>query len=130
MKTRHAAQSAPARRSLGEGGFFNLRTLTGLIPVAALPFLAFFAAANPPTRVESVRAGGVTRKTVMRVTPQGVIRSTHVGNSKARPIAAPRIAERRISGPLGTTLWDYDDPNAIADGVSIDANNVWGAWLL
>jgi hypothetical protein len=31
---------------------------------------------------------------------------------------------------LGTTLWDYDDPNAIADGVSIDANNVWGAWLL
>jgi len=31
---------------------------------------------------------------------------------------------------LGTTLWHYDDQTAIADGVSIDANNVWGAWLL
>ena len=53
MKTKHTAQSAPA---------YNLRTLTGLIPVAALVFLAFFAAANPLTRVEAGRAGGVTRQ--------------------------------------------------------------------
>ena len=106
---------------------YNLRSLTGLIPVAALAFLAFFAAANPSTRVEAVRAGGVTRQAFMRVTPQGVIQSTHL--SKAPP-AARRIAESRVSGPLGTTLWHYDDPTAIADGVSIDANNVWGAWLL
>ncbi len=119
MKTKHTAQSA----------FCNLRSLAGLIPVAALAFLAFFATANPSTRVESVRAGGVTRQAFMRVTPQGVIQSTHLGDSKAPP-APRRIAERRISGPLGTTLWDYDDPTAIADGVSIDANNVWGAWLL
>jgi N-acetylneuraminic acid mutarotase len=33
-------------------------------------------------------------------------------------------------GPLGNTVWHYDDTTAIADGVSIDANNVWGAWLL
>jgi hypothetical protein len=32
--------------------------------------------------------------------------------------------------PLGNTLWQVDDPNAIADGVSIDANDVWGAWTL
>jgi len=127
MKTKHTTQSAPARRSLGEGGFCNLRSLTGLIPVAALAFLAFFAAANPSTRVETVSAGGVTRQAFMRVTPQGVIQSTHL--SKAPP-AARRIAESRVSGPLGTTLWHYDDPTAIADGVSIDANNVWGAWLL
>jgi N-acetylneuraminic acid mutarotase len=31
---------------------------------------------------------------------------------------------------LGNTVWYYDDTTAIADGVSIDANNVWGAWLL
>ena len=54
MKTKNTAQSAPARRSLGESGFYNLRTLTGLILVAALAFLAFFAAANPPTRVGDV----------------------------------------------------------------------------
>jgi len=124
MKTKHTAQSAPARRSLGEGRFFNLRALTGLIPIAALAFLACFAAANPSTRVESGRAGGVTHQALMRVTPQGVIQSTHLGNSKAPP-AARRIAENRVSGPLGTTLWRYDDPTAIADCVSIDANNVW-----
>src|SRR6478752_2561050 len=129
MKTKHTAQSAPARRSLGEGRFFHLRALTGLIPIAALAFLACFAAANPSTRVESVRAGGVTRQALMRVTPQGVIQSTHLGTSKAPP-AAHRIAESRVLGPMGTTLWRYDDPTAIADGVSIDANNVWGAWLL
>jgi N-acetylneuraminic acid mutarotase len=33
-------------------------------------------------------------------------------------------------GPLGNTVWHYDDTTAIADGVSINANNVWGAWLL
>ena len=119
MKTKHTAQSA----------FYNLRSLTGLIPVAAFAFLAFLAAANPSTRVETGRAGGVTRQSSMRVTPQGVIQSKHFGNSKAPP-APRRIAERRVSGPLGTTLWHYDDPTAIADGVSIDANNVWGAWLL
>src|SRR4051812_8362519 len=99
MKTKHTAQSA----------FYNLRTLTGLVPVCAVFFLAFFAAANPPTRVESVRAGGVTRQAFMKVTPQGVIQSTHLGNSKALP-APPRRAERRVSKPFGTTLWDYDDP--------------------
>jgi len=31
---------------------------------------------------------------------------------------------------LGSTLWHYDDQAAIADGVSIDTNNVWGAWTL
>ena len=33
-------------------------------------------------------------------------------------------------GPLGNTLWEVDDQNAIADGVAIDANDVWGAWTL
>jgi len=32
--------------------------------------------------------------------------------------------------PLGNTLWLVDDENAIADGVAIDSNDVWGAWTL
>jgi hypothetical protein len=118
MKTKHKPQSALRK----------LRTVTGLIPVAAFALLALFAAANPPTRVDSVRAGEVTRQSSIRVTPQGIIQSTHLSTSNA-PSAARRLTESR-TGPLGTTLWHYDDPNAIADGVSIDANNVWGAWLL
>ena len=41
-----------------------------------------------------------------------------------------RIPKRRMLGPLGNTLWRFDDDTAIADGVAIDANNVWGAWTL
>ena len=132
LKTRHTAQlrhHVASTRRISVSAFYNLRSLTALIPVAALVFLAFFAAANPSTRVDTVRAGGVTRQAFMRVTPQGIIQSTHLGSSKAPP-AARRIAGSHVLGPLGTTLWHYDDPTAIADGVSIDANNVFGAWLL
>src|SRR5947208_5150396 len=41
MKKKSASQSAPARRSPGEGGFFNLRVLIGLFIVLAGVFLAF-----------------------------------------------------------------------------------------
>ena len=40
------------------------------------------------------------------------------------------MPERDASGPLGTTLWEVDDLNAIAAGVSIDSNDVWGGWTL
>src|SRR6476469_4323485 len=131
MKKKHTAQLRHQVASTGRSSvsaFCNLRSLIGLIPIAALAFLAFYAAANP-THVESVRAGGVTPKSTIRVTPEGIIQSTQLGNSKAPP-AARTTVDSRISRPLGTTLWHYDDPTAIADGVSIDANNVWGAWLL
>src|SRR5256714_2093583 len=116
MKKKHTARSVVRK----------LRILTALVSVCALIFLALLAAANPGV---AIRAAGVTRRTFMRVTPQGVIQSTHIDSSKSRPVV-PRIAQRRMSGPLGNTLWHYDDQAAIADGVSIDANNVWGAWTL
>src|SRR5213593_212091 len=40
MKKKSASQSTPARRSLGEGGFFNLRVLIGLSVILAGVFLA------------------------------------------------------------------------------------------
>src|SRR5205809_1283257 len=40
MKKKSTSQSAPARRSLGEGGFFNLRVLIGLSVILAGVFLA------------------------------------------------------------------------------------------
>jgi len=119
MKEKHTTQS----------GFRNLRILTGLFSVAALAFLALFAAANPSTRGEATRAPGVTRRAFMKVTPQGVIQSTDIANSKGTSLAA-RVAQRPMLVPLGNTVWQYDDATAIADGVSIDANNVWGAWTL
>ena len=49
--------------------------------------------------------------------------------SERQPLA-PVAPERRALGQLGNTLWEVDDVNAIADGVAIDANDVWGAWTL
>jgi hypothetical protein len=40
MKKNSTSQSVPARRSLGEGGFFNLRVLIGLFVILAGVFLA------------------------------------------------------------------------------------------
>src|SRR5437763_7936646 len=116
MKKKHTARSVVRK----------LRILTALVSVCALIFLALLAAANPD---QAVRTAGITRRTFMRVTPQGVIQSTHIDSSKAPSVAA-KPAERRALDPLGNTLWHYDDQAAIADGVSIDANNVWGAWTL
>src|SRR5260370_21916194 len=109
----------------------NLRILTGLFSVAALAFVALFAAANATTRGEAVRTAGVTRRAFMRVTPQGVIQSqsAHSGNSQP-PSAGPRMVERRMLGPLRKAVWHYNHTTAIAELFSIDANNVWGAWLL
>ena len=119
MKTKHTRQST----------FCNLRCLTALLSVAALIAVAVLAAANPSMRGEPVRAAGVMRRTFMTLTPQGVIQSTCAGNSKIS-FASPRATGRRVLLPLGSTLWHYDDQAAIADGVSIDTNNVWGAWTL
>src|ERR1043166_1437932 len=119
MKNKHTTQSASR----------NLCILTGLFCVFSLAFLTLLAAANPSTRGETSRAAGVTRRTLMSVTPQGIIQTTDTGNAKAPPMA-PRQAKRCVSRPLGNTVWLYDDDTAIAGGVSIDANNVWGAWLL
>lgn len=80
---------------------------------------------NAPTTV----VGGQSAVGVFaRVTPQGVFienRSASEGQSATR--VTPETHRPR---PLGNALWDVDDDNAIADGVSIDSNDVWGAWTL
>ena len=107
----------------------NVRILTGMALGAALAFVALSVTADPSAHGEAIRTAGVTRRAIMKVTPKGVVQSTHIDNSIAASVAAS-IAQKPMLGPLGNTVWHYDDPAAIADGVSIDANNVWGAWLL
>ena len=119
MKNKNTAQS----------GFRNLRILTALFSIVVLGCLALFAPTNASTHGETIRDGRVTRRAFMRVTPQGVVQTTHIGTSK-RMSPAARVAQRPTLVPLGNTVWLYDDATAIADGVSIDANNVWGAWTL
>lgn len=100
--------------------------------------MALLAAPNSPAVPES-RAGSVTSsrpapakvtaRTLVRVTPDGVVLDHNLFKSKGGSVVAS-TPERRARGPLGDTLWIVNDQNAIADGVAIDANNVWGAWIL
>ena len=149
MKQKFSMQSIPARprtrkgfRSYCEGGFFNLRVSIGLLVLVAAVFLALFVTASPSnsgagrSRMHSSESKAPrsllgSQSTVgafARVTPQGVFienRTAWQGMSLAEA-----TMEAHGQRPLGSTLWDVDDDNAIADGVSIDSNDVWGAWTL
>src|SRR5436853_4715076 len=141
MKKKSNLQAVPACLPAREGGFFNLRVSIGLLTVVAGLLFVLFATANPskgggrgfgarsngptPSRPSS---GQLTGRTFARVTPNGVITENLLGSE--RQDLARSTPERLVLGPLGNTLWQVDDLNAIADGVAIDANDVWGAWTL
>src|SRR5947208_8213538 len=141
MKKKSNPQPRPACRPAREGGFFNVRVSIGLLTVVAGLLFVLFATANPskgggrgfgarsngptPSRPSS---GQLTGRTFARVTPNGVITENLLGSERQDPTRA--TSERFVLGPLGNTLWQVDDLNAIADGVAIDANDFWGAWTL
>jgi hypothetical protein len=70
----------------------------------------------------------VTARTFMRVTPDGAMPDYKV-EPKAASVAT-RSSKNGAVRPSGNTLWIVDDQDAIADGVTIDAKNVWTAWTL
>ena len=58
MKKKSTSQSAPARRSLGEGGFFNLRVLLGLVLALAgvcIALLGFGAFSNASAQANATQ---------------------------------------------------------------------------
>ena len=125
------------KKSTLRPAFFKLPVLTGVFVVLTGIFVAFPAAPDPSIGRELQNRpltwgvpvpAKVTAKTLMRVTQDAVLQD-HRFQSEGGSVAAS-TAEKRVIGPLGNTLWMVDDQNAIADGVAIDANNVWGAWIL
>ena len=126
------------KKSTLRSAFFKLPILAGVFSALAGIFLTLLAAANSPSGPEFRNASPasgpppparVTARTSVRVTPDAVVLDHNFLKSKGESVAA-RTFERRLIGPLGSILWMVIDQNAIADGVSIDANNVWGAWIL
>ena len=145
MKKNSTPQPTSVRRSPSEGGFFNLRVSVGLLALLAGVFLLAlgeFATAIPskgsgsalpahlsgPSASGAPLSGQLTGQMFARVTAQGVTIEKGLA-SKQQPLA-PLTPERRAWSPLGNALWEVDDVNAIAAGVSIDSNDVWGAWTL
>ena len=144
MKTKSSPQPFRRSRSFHEDGFLRPRVIALLTVVGALFLIGFggLVTANSSnghdqaSRAESNRpdtptarwSSQLTGQTFARVTSQGVFTENFLG-SQAKPAARATLGHSLL-GPLGTTLWLVDDENAIADGVSIDANDVWGAWTL
>lgn len=141
MKTKSSPQPVHSNRSSHEIGFFRLRVITLLTLVTGVFLIAFggFVTAKPSKgneQTSGVRPDApgtppslqLTGRTLARVTPEGVItEKLLISQVKS---AARETPERFVSEPLGNTLWQVDDENAIADGAAIDANDVWGAWTL
>jgi hypothetical protein len=145
MKKTSSLQTAHVHRNPGEGGFFNLRVSIGLLSFVAVVFLVLFVTANPsrgggrgldarsnvPTASRAPLSGQLAGRTFARITPKGIMAQSLLQRAPRHNEAATTFTpERRALQPRGNTLWQVDDPNAIADGVAIDANDVWGAWIL
>src|SRR6266513_5921632 len=132
-----------------QSAFFNTSLLVGLFLLAGV-FVVFFTASADSRRVpgdgslsvhnDFTRSGRqftlpncVQARTFARVTPNGISIENVAATGTPRHSEATTTLTRPEGptlGPLGNTLWQVDDDNAIADGVSIDASDVWGAWTL
>src|SRR5882724_5263883 len=141
MKTKSSPQPVRSNRPSNEGGFLRLRVIALLTLVTGVFLIAFggFVTAKPskgnghasgarPDTPRAPSSSQLTGRTLARVTPEGVITENLLA-SQAKS-AARTTPEQFVLGPLGNTLWQVDDLNAIADGAAIDANDVWGAWTL
>src|SRR5436190_13200780 len=115
------------RKSASGSGFYNLRTSIALFASLSGLSLALFTMATPSNRTAD---GGfnVGASTFAWVTPNGITIENFATSERESTVRT--IPGRPTLEPFGNTLWQVDDPNAIADGVSIDANEVWGAWTL
>ena len=118
------------------------RVSIGVLTVTAgfsLLALVEFVSANPFHGGQPNNRLGA--RTFAQATADGIITQNLLGSQGQGPTRASRLRsprrpsawqapERSFLQPLGNTLWLVDDENAIADGVAIDSNDVWGAWTL
>jgi hypothetical protein len=121
------------RKSTFECSSFKLPVLVDIF-LGLVASLAVFAGTDTGDKFGSIslpshtlHSSTVAARTFIKVRADGVI-ADYKAESEAAPIAA-RATESLVR-PSGNTLWMVDDPNAIADGVAIDAKNVWTAWTL
>ena len=115
------------RKSALRSGFYDLRLSIGLFVFLCGFSLALFTIATPPNRTAD-GGSNVGASTIARVTSGGI--SIENFATAERGSGTRKIPRRLTLEPLGNTLWQVDDENAIADGVAIDTNDVWGAWTL
>jgi hypothetical protein len=141
------------KKCSAHSAFFNLRASIGLFTVVAGVFLVLFATSadigrthggeanrfkgggrefgarsNASTTTRAASSGQLAGRTFARVASNGIV-TENVFAEDRQSVARVTLGQPTFE-PLGNTLWQVDDDNAIADGVAIDANDVWGAWTL
>jgi hypothetical protein len=79
---------------------------------------------------QSVTVATALRRRADVSSSPGAPRRSEAATASMRWFLARVTPQQPILEPRGNTLWQVDDENAIADGVAIDANDVWGAWTL
>ena len=143
MKKKSASQSAPARRNLGEGGFFNLRVLIGVFVVLAGIFVALLASgvfsATAQNVIQAMTKGRIITSSSDPLVPVGFDCSTihEKGIDKQENFRAgaimiacgesPRAASSATStlGPIGHLIKKLLMPLAFgAADVKIDVHPV------
>ena len=114
-------------------GSFKLRVLAG-VSLGLVASMAVFAGVGKSNVIWNASfpsktfSSSIAAQTFMQLTPDGPMANYKTG-SEAAPFMTSACKSQAIR-PSGNTLWAVDDTDAIADGVAIDANNVWGAWTL
>jgi hypothetical protein len=126
------------KKSTLQSAFFKIPLLVGAFVVLTAVFVGLVAAPNTLVQHDSRKSSAISdaaypanlaARAFVRITPDGVLLDHKLLTSKNQSVAAG-TSGKHVTGPFGNTLWMVDDQNAIADGVAIDANNVWGAWTL
>ena len=103
MKKKSASQSAPARRSLGEGGFFKLRLLIAVLFCFGAITLVLFAQPRTPSGQSGRAAAGqpIVRAQYLGVMP--VMKfdiSPPLRSIKPLPVKAGMKSENEEEGPI------------------------------
>ena len=133
LKNRMISGRLVKQKSTLQSNLFKLPFSAG-VSFALLTCLGLFASADTgdfrstSRRSDALDSSMLAARTFMRLTPNGAMPDCKVQSNAVS--VATSSSQSHLIRPSGNTLWMVDDKNAIADGVAIDANNVWGAWTL
>ncbi len=130
------AAATPSSRTAGERN--EVKSSSHTIAETPRVEAQTFARVDPSgISIENVRASDLSLEAgrqAAAAVATALSRRAAVNNNPEAPrpneAATTLMPERLTLAPLGNTLWQVDDENAIADGVAIDTNDVWGAWTL